>query len=175
MSWKQALLRTYSRYLKNCLRVLDLGTGFSENLSLLFQALVPESTVFSVDPDEAALKNAGELFREQVSKGRLKLFRAKAEALPFPSDFFDAVSAVHTFHHIGDKVAAFRELLRVIRPGGAAIILDWTPLGGSHIHPKGLLEKSMRETLRLAGRLLKVVERRLEREYYLIVASSPHV
>ena len=175
MSWRETLLETYSRHLKRCSRVLDLGTGFSENLSLLFSVLETRATVFSVDPDEGALREAGRLFGGYVSDGRLRLLRARAESLPFPSRFFDAATAIHTFHHIGDRAAAFRELLRVVRPGGVVVILDWTPLGGSHIHPRELLERSMEETLRLAGRLLRVVERRLESEYYLVTASVPGV
>ena len=171
MTWQQALFRIYSRYLKDRLRVLDVGTGFSENLSILFQALT-KPVIYSIDPDEDALEEAGARFRRYVDSGRLKLVKARAESLPFPQGFFDAVASAHTFHHIRDKPSALREILRVIKPGGVIVILDWTPLGGGHIHPEALLKESMEETLRLAKKLLNIVERRVERDYYFLISSA---
>ncbi len=47
---------------------------------------------------------------------------ADAEALPYPDDSFDLVIGHAVIHHIPDVEQAFREMLRVLRPGGRFVI-----------------------------------------------------
>lgn len=44
---------------------------------------------------------------------------ADAQALPFDDAAFDAVVANHMLYHVSDRPRAFREIRRVLRPGGA--------------------------------------------------------
>jgi SAM-dependent methyltransferase len=44
------------------------------------------------------------------------------EFLPFPGDSFDAVLCTQAFYYVEDPPAAARELRRVLRPGGTALI-----------------------------------------------------
>lgn len=43
--------------------------------------------------------------------------------VPFKDDAFDLVICVHVLEHVGDDRAALREMVRVLRPGGVAMIL----------------------------------------------------
>ncbi len=43
-------------------------------------------------------------------------------AIPFASDSFDAIICIHTLEHIEDDRQAMRELFRVLKPGGWALI-----------------------------------------------------
>lgn len=43
--------------------------------------------------------------------------------LPFPADSFDLILCNHVLEHIPDDRRAMRELLRVMRPGGTALLL----------------------------------------------------
>ncbi len=45
-----------------------------------------------------------------------------SEFLPFPADSFDAVLCTQAFYYVEDPPAAARELHRVLRPGGTALI-----------------------------------------------------
>ncbi len=45
-----------------------------------------------------------------------------ATRLDFPDDFFDAVLCMGVIDHVADYPAALREMLRVLRPGGQAIV-----------------------------------------------------
>ena len=44
-------------------------------------------------------------------------------SLPYPADHFDLVICSHVLEHVPDDRSAMRELCRVLRPGGVAILL----------------------------------------------------
>lgn len=46
------------------------------------------------------------------------------EQMPFADSSLRAVYAINTFHHINDPRAFFRELMRVLQPGGGAIMIE---------------------------------------------------
>jgi demethylmenaquinone methyltransferase/2-methoxy-6-polyprenyl-1,4-benzoquinol methylase len=55
-----------------------------------------------------------------------------AEKLPFPDNYFNCVSVAFGLRNMTHKDAALREMLRVIKPGGTVIVLEfskvWKPL-----------------------------------------------
>jgi len=55
-----------------------------------------------------------------------------AQALPFPSDYFDCVSVAFGLRNMTDKAAALAEMRRVLRPAGRLLVLEfsriWAPL-----------------------------------------------
>jgi len=169
MSWEDALLKVYSKYLRRGFRVLDVGTGEGDNLALLLKILGNESVIYSIDPDFWALEEARRRFKAEATSGRLRLERARAEKLPFSSGFFDAVVSALTLHHLTNRKAALREMWRVLRPKGFIVFLDWTPEGGGVYHDEQMLRLSMEETLELVRWRFKVVEELREKSYYLVV------
>jgi len=59
---------------------------------------------------------------------RVNLSLADVRSLPFLDNSFDYAISVATYHHVEgktDKLAALRELKRVLRPGGEAFITVW--------------------------------------------------
>lgn len=54
--------------------------------------------------------------------GRVSAVRADAQALPFRDDYADVIVSRGSFWLWGDKVKAFGEVLRVLKPGGVAYI-----------------------------------------------------
>ena len=59
---------------------------------------------------------------------KVELKQADARALPYEDDFFDHAIAVAVYHHIHDaegRSEAFKELYRVLKPGGEAFITAW--------------------------------------------------
>lgn len=61
--------------------------------------------------------------RMEVYGLQSRVMVADAEHLPFPDGAFDLVYSWGVLHHSPDTLAAFREVLRVLRPGGTARIM----------------------------------------------------
>jgi SAM-dependent methyltransferase len=96
-------------------RALELGSGTGFFLLNLMQAgLAEHGSVTDLSPGmvAAALRNAGRLGLDVG--GRV----ADAERIPYDDDTFDVVVGHAVLHHIPDLDTAFREVLRVLRPGG---------------------------------------------------------
>ncbi len=89
------------------------GTGFFL-LNLMQAGVVERGFVTDISPGmvQVALRNA-EVLGLEVS-GRV----ADAERIPFEDNAVDLVVGHAVLHHIPDVEAAFREVLRVLKPGG---------------------------------------------------------
>lgn len=92
-------------------RVLDLGTGMGNVLKLIPQ----ETSAFPVDRSFEMIKRAKKNINSNFVVG-------DALSLPFRSSVFDLGLAVGIFEYIRDREGFFREISRVIRPHGLAII-----------------------------------------------------
>lgn len=92
---------------------LGSGTGFFL-LNLMQGGVIKQGSVTDLSPGmvQAALRNAEHLGLDV--DGRV----ADAERLPYDDDSFDLVIGHAVLHHIPDVQAAFREVLRVLKPGG---------------------------------------------------------
>jgi ubiquinone/menaquinone biosynthesis C-methylase UbiE len=66
-----------------------------------------------------------------------------AEILPFPDAHFDCVISRYSAHHWHDVPAALREVRRVLKPGGQALMIDTaggeTPLLDTHLQAVEIL------------------------------------
>lgn len=101
--------------------VLDLccGTG---DIAMKFARL--GARVTGVDFAEEMLRvAAGRCDRETVS--RLQWIRADALRLPFGENSFDVVSVGYGLRNLADIEQGLREILRVLRPGGKFLSLDF--------------------------------------------------
>ncbi|HET7659472.1 MAG TPA: class I SAM-dependent methyltransferase [Oryzihumus sp.] len=100
-------------------RALELGagTGFF-SLNLKQAGVLDEVHVTDLSPGmvEAARANATRL--GFTVEGRV----ADAEGIPYEDDTFDVVVGHAVIHHIPDVEQAFREMLRVLKPGGRFVI-----------------------------------------------------
>ena len=100
--------------------VLDIGCG-AGHTALAFATRA--GRVEALDLTEAMLAQARRLARE---RGALNVrFRlGDAEALPYPDASFDRVTARQCMHHFPDPGRALDEIARVLRPGGALLLVD---------------------------------------------------
>ena len=89
------------------------GTGFFL-LNLRQAGVLTDGSVTDISPGMVAAAVANAQALGLSVSGRV----ADAESLPYPDDSFDLVVGHAVLHHIPDVELAFREVLRVLKPGG---------------------------------------------------------
>lgn len=118
-------------YLRPEMVVADVGAG----TGFLAAGLAPlVRRVYLVDGSAEMLAVA----RQNLSSfNNVEFHRADGLELPFPEESLDAVFANMYLHHCPDPLAAIREMVRVLRPGGRLVITDLDA------HPYAWLKEEM--------------------------------
>jgi ubiquinone/menaquinone biosynthesis C-methylase UbiE len=103
--------------------VLDFGVG-TATLSKMLKKALPGLQVTGIDVDENVL----DIAKSKIEGNDIHLKYYRGGTLPFEDKSFDCVVSSLVIHHLADsqKQAAFREMFRVLRPGGGVVIADWS-------------------------------------------------
>jgi ubiquinone/menaquinone biosynthesis C-methylase UbiE len=124
------------------LRLLDCGCGTGTNLRVLLE---PCGRSWGFDLTWTGLRFAR-------GSGATRVVQASAAAVPYPSAMFDIVTSFDVLYCLPDEVehAAVREMWRVLKPGGAAIInvAAMEILRGNHSVLSAELRRYSRASLR---------------------------
>ena len=103
--------------------VLDIGCGSGGPAVVLAKEKGAQVTCLDVEPQLLARARRT---AEAAGVAPLMEFRlAEPGPLPFEGGVFDAVFSKEAMLHIPDKRALYREILRVLRPGGIFAASDW--------------------------------------------------
>jgi demethylmenaquinone methyltransferase/2-methoxy-6-polyprenyl-1,4-benzoquinol methylase len=103
--------------------ILDVATGTAGVAIAL--ARTTEARITGVDISDAMLERGRDRVQKANLAGRISLEPARAEALPYASESFDAVSFTYLLRYVADPAATLAELTRVIKPGGHMASLDF--------------------------------------------------
>lgn len=96
--------------------VLDLGCGPGDGMRLVG---VKGGKAVGLDYSEGMLAKAKE---RVIARGRLT--RGDAGRLPFRDGVFDRIVCTNSFHHYPDRLAALKEMRRVLKKGGQLVLVD---------------------------------------------------
>jgi len=107
-------------------QVLDIGSAHGEPGIAIAEAIGPSGQVTLLDIAHDLLEIAAERAR-RGGLSNLTTRLADAHALPFADASFDRVTSRLAAMYFADVGLAFREALRVLRPGGRAVYLVWGP------------------------------------------------
>lgn len=119
---------TGARYRERALRraglaagmhVLDVGSGTGVIAGRAARIAGPRGSVTALDPSLGMLREAGRRW------GGPRV-QALGEHLPFAGSRFDLLCMGYALRHVADLEVAFCEYLRVLRPGGALLLLEIT-------------------------------------------------
>ena len=113
--------------------VLDLCTGTAD-LALAFAKLTgPTGDVIATDFCQAMLIHG----TRKATRRRIPLTFALADAqrLPFRDAIFDGVTVAFGLRNVDDLATALREMYRVLRPGGVALVLEFGQPQGAIFGP----------------------------------------
>jgi ubiquinone/menaquinone biosynthesis C-methylase UbiE len=108
------------------MKVVDVATGPG---TLALMAAAKGAKVTALDFSAAMIQQL------QVRAGRagatIDVHSGDGQRLLFPSDHFDRAFSMFGLMFFPDRGAGFRELLRVLVPGGRAVVASWAPLDGA--------------------------------------------
>ena len=110
-------------------RALDLCCGTGDVALALARR---GADTVGLDFSEPMLAVAGKRLETQRSKltdgnalAPVKFLRGDAQQIPFPDDSFDIVTVSYGLRNLADWELGLREMLRVVRPGGRVLVLDF--------------------------------------------------
>ncbi|MBI2001474.1 MAG: methyltransferase domain-containing protein [Chloroflexi bacterium] len=137
--------------------VLDLGCG-TGTLAVLMKHMSPQSEVVGLDADAKIL----EIARWKADKARVSIAfdLGMAFELPYPDNAFDHVLSSFVLHHLTteNKARTFKEVYRILRPGGKLSVLDLGRPHGAYAVLISLILRRFEETLdNLQGRLADII------------------
>jgi tRNA (uracil-5-)-methyltransferase TRM9 len=103
-------------------RLLNVGCGHGPD----FVPFKESFELYGIDFSSKMLELAGKYAAKYAFS--VNLIEADVRLLPYADNFFDWAIAVATYHHIEEsagRLQAFKELNRVLKPGGEAFITVW--------------------------------------------------
>jgi demethylmenaquinone methyltransferase / 2-methoxy-6-polyprenyl-1,4-benzoquinol methylase len=121
VAWRRFAVRKM-RFFNTC-RLLDVATGTAD-LAIEAAMRYPEIHVTGIDFIAGMLAPGRKKITERGLTGRIRLLQADALALPFPDGSFDAAGIAFGIRNIPDRLAALREMRRVLIPGGRVYSLE---------------------------------------------------
>jgi len=102
-------------------RVLEIGFGPGTCLRLLAKR-ARAGFVAGVELSDAMMRAAARRNRAAIRRGQMELRRGSVSALPYEDGRFDKVCTVNTIYFWPDPERDAAEILRVLRPGGTAVV-----------------------------------------------------
>lgn len=105
-------------------RILDVATGTAD-LAIALRRAAPRATVTGVDFSRAML----DIGRVKAARQGVEVLLEVADglALPYSDGSFDALTIAYGLRNFSDVDAGLREFRRVLRPGGALVVLEFPP------------------------------------------------
>jgi demethylmenaquinone methyltransferase/2-methoxy-6-polyprenyl-1,4-benzoquinol methylase len=106
-------------------RLLDVCTGTAD-MTLEAARQFPTARIVGVDFSRPMVAlGTTKVVRARLTD-RIRLQVAPAEALPFPDESFDAATVAFGLRNLPDHRRGLREMYRIVRPGGRAVVLEFT-------------------------------------------------
>jgi len=107
--------------------VLDVGSGPGHQVLEISAMVGPSGRVHGIDPADSAIAIAS---RRCSGLSNVHFELGDAAQLPFEDATFDAVMSSQVFEYLDNVSGGLREIYRVLRPGGRALIhdTDWGAL-----------------------------------------------
>lgn len=111
-------------------KVLDIAGGTGDLSALFLKQVGQTGEVWLTDINNSMLSIGRDRLIDEGTP--TPAAQCDAEKLPFPDNYFNCVSVAFGLRNMTHKAAALKEMLRVIKPGGTVIVLEfskvWEPL-----------------------------------------------
>ena len=106
--------------------VLDLAGGTGDLARKFSKKVGPEGHVVLADINAAMLKQGRSNLIDAGVAGNLSITQVDAQELPFADGTFDCITMAFGLRNVTDKDAALRSMFGTLKPGGKAMILEFS-------------------------------------------------
>ncbi|MDH5830477.1 bifunctional demethylmenaquinone methyltransferase/2-methoxy-6-polyprenyl-1,4-benzoquinol methylase UbiE [Luteimonas sp. M1R5S18] len=131
--WKRYFVATAQ--VKKGDRVLDLAGGTGDIAALLRDRVGEFGELVLGDINGDMLRVGRDRMTDRGQVRGFRYVQCNAETLPFPDASFDLVTIAFGLRNVTDKDAALREMLRVLKVGGQARVLEFSDVKADWFKP----------------------------------------
>jgi demethylmenaquinone methyltransferase/2-methoxy-6-polyprenyl-1,4-benzoquinol methylase len=107
-------------------RVLDLAGGTGDLAARLAPLVGSKGQVVMVDINAAMLEEGRQRLTDAGIAGNVEYIQADAETLPFPDNTFNCLTIAFGLRNCTHKDTGLAAMYRVLKPGGCALILEFS-------------------------------------------------
>jgi len=108
-------------------RIADIAAGPG---TLSIMAAEQGARVSAIDFSEPMLAQFRQRAASKNLTTQIEIHHGDGQKLPFESDSYDAAFSMFGLIFFPDRIAGFRELHRILKPGRRAIVASWAPFEG---------------------------------------------
>jgi demethylmenaquinone methyltransferase/2-methoxy-6-polyprenyl-1,4-benzoquinol methylase len=106
--------------------VLDIAGGTGDLAAKFSRIVGPLGTVVLADINDSMLKVGRDRLVNRGITDNVRFSQADAQHLPFPNNTFDVITIAFGLRNVTDKDMALRSMLRVLKPGGKLLVLEFS-------------------------------------------------
>jgi demethylmenaquinone methyltransferase/2-methoxy-6-polyprenyl-1,4-benzoquinol methylase len=106
--------------------VLDIAGGTGDLAAKFAELVGDEGRVVLADINDSMLTVGRDKLLDTGRIANIEFVQADAQYLPFPDDTFDCITIAFGLRNVTDKDLALRSMLRVLKPGGRLLVLEFS-------------------------------------------------
>lgn len=119
--WRAKAVRLIGR--QSPKEILDVASGTGD-LAILLARRIPDTSILGVDLSKGMLQLGERKVAEAGLADRVSFSVADCMQLPMPDDSFDCVSVAYGVRNFQNLLAGYKEMYRVLRPGGMLCVIE---------------------------------------------------
>ena len=160
-------------------RILDIGCGGGVNIEKFLK--LTDNNVDGIDYSDVSVKESAKRNQKAIGDKRCRIIQADVSKMPIDDEVYDLVSAFETIYFWLDIENTFKEVLKIIKPGGQFMIAQGTD--GNHPDDEKWLNSVEGMTVYTASELEKyllnagfgsVESFKKENDYILVVIAKKY-
>jgi ubiquinone/menaquinone biosynthesis C-methylase UbiE len=113
----QTSINLLKEYLKDNIKILDIGCA-TGNFLFKIQKINSKIELYGVDFSPKMIGLAKNKFKN------IKFYNLRAEKIDFPSNYFDIINIIETFHHLQDQNLVLEKIHKILKPEGILLICE---------------------------------------------------
>ncbi|SEK70234.1 bifunctional demethylmenaquinone methyltransferase/2-methoxy-6-polyprenyl-1,4-benzoquinol methylase UbiE [Ectothiorhodospira marina] len=107
-------------------KILDLAGGTGDLAAKFSRIVGPKGHVVLCDINASMLECGRARLVDEGLVENLNYVQGNAECLPYPDDYFDLITIAFGLRNVTDKNKALVSMLRVLKPGGKLLVLEFS-------------------------------------------------